>query len=199
MKKIAYLVDVQLTWSRDTLAGYGLTNLWRQFWGSVNLDHWGLTVKGRIEYYLRNLHAADGLYHHSCSVFFRSFKSVPMEFQNAPDAKSRRSGRPKDEDKHEAFKKMCAYLELNSEEKLTVTSLRLIMEGYFCNPDSEVYDNYSLKNNSKEHFKDSIHFCEGEGFDKIVTMREQTSVIMITLQEKVKNPKNALLLKLLLD
>ena len=49
-------------------------------------DDWGLTVKGRIEYYLHFLHAADGLYHHSCSENFRSSKSVPLEFQNSPDA-----------------------------------------------------------------------------------------------------------------
>ena len=59
------------------------------------------------------------------------------------------------------------------------------MKGYFCNPDSGAYDNYSLKKNLKEHFKESIQFCEGEGFDNIVTMREQTSVIMIILQAKV--------------
>ena len=63
-------------------------------------DYWGLTVKGRIEYFLRDLHAADGLYLHSCSGNFRSFKSVHIEFQNVPDAKRRKSGRPKYEDKH---------------------------------------------------------------------------------------------------
>jgi hypothetical protein len=105
---------------------------------------------------------------------------VPLEFQIAAnsDAKRRKSGRPKDEDKQEAFEKLCAYLELNSEEQLTVSSLRLIMEGYLCNPDSEPYDNYSLKKHLKEHFKESIHFCGGEGFDNIVTMREQTSNIL---------------------
>jgi len=108
-------------------------------------DDWGLTVKGRIEYYLRDLHAVDGLYHHSGNGNFRTYKSVPLEFQNATDVKRRKSGRLKDEDKYESFQKMCAYLELNSEEQLTVTSLSLIMKGYLCNPDSEPYDNYSLK------------------------------------------------------
>ena len=116
-------------------------------------DDWGLTVKGRIEYYLHDLHAANGLYHHSCSGNFRSFKSVPLEFQNSPDAKRRKSGRPKDEDKFEAFQKMCAYLERNSEEQLTVTSLSLIMKGYLCNPDLEPYDNYNLKKRLKKRFK----------------------------------------------
>ena len=52
------------------------------------------------------------------------------------------------------------------------------MKGYLCNPDSEPYDNYSLKNRLKKRFKDSIHFFEGEGLDDIVTMREQTSQIL---------------------
>ena len=73
---------------------------------------------------------------------------------------------------------MCAYLELNSEEQLTVTSLSLIMKGYLCNPDLEPYDNYNLKKRLKKRFKDSIHFSEREGLDDIVTMREQTSQIL---------------------
>ena len=103
---------------------------------------------------------------------------MPLEFQNSPDSKRRKSGRPKDEDKFEAFQKMCAYLELNSEEQLTVTSLSLIMKGYLCNPDLEPYDNYNFKKRLKKRFKDSIHFSEGEGLDDIVTMREQTSQIL---------------------
>ena len=47
-------------------------------------DNWGLTVKGRIEYYLKDLHAADGLYHHYSSGNFRSFRDVPLEFQSVP-------------------------------------------------------------------------------------------------------------------
>ena len=103
---------------------------------------------------------------------------MPLAFQNDPDAKRKKSGRLKDEDKHEAFQKMCAYLELNSEEQLTVTSLSLIMKGYLSNPNSEPYDNYSLKKHLKELLKDSIIFSEGEGLDNIVTMREQTPQIL---------------------
>ena len=141
-------------------------------------DDWGLTVKGRIEFYLHDLHAADGLYHHSCSINFRTLKSVPLEFQTVRDAKRRKSGRPIDEEKYEAFQKTCAYLELNSEEQLTVASLSRIMNGYLSNPDSEPYDNYSMKKKLKEHFKDSVHFSEAEGLGDIVTMREQTSQIL---------------------
>ena len=73
---------------------------------------------------------------------------------------------------------MCTDLELNSEEQLTVTSLSLIMKGYLSNPNSEPYDNYSLKKHLKELLKDSIIFSEGKGLDNIVTMREQTLQIL---------------------
>jgi len=70
---------------------------------------------------------------------------VPLDFQNAPDAKRRKVGRPKDEDKEEAFQKMCSFLELNTEEQLTVISLGMIMKGFLSDPDSEPYDNWNLK------------------------------------------------------
>ena len=74
---------------------------------------------------------------------------MPLEFQNARDAKRRKVGRPKDEDKEEAFQKMCSFLELNSEEQLTVISLRLIMRVFLSYPDSEPYDNWNLKKHLK--------------------------------------------------
>ena len=70
---------------------------------------------------------------------------MPLDFQNAPDAKRRKVGRPKDEDKEEAFQKMCSFLELNTEEQLTVISLGMIMKGFLSDPDSEPYDNWNLK------------------------------------------------------
>lgn len=62
---------------------------------------WGLIVKTQIEYYLRDLHSADGLYHHSYSGNCRSFQYVLIEYHNAPDIKRRKSCRPKNEDNNE--------------------------------------------------------------------------------------------------
>ena len=42
-------------------------------------DDWSFAVKGRIEYYGGDLHAADCLYHHSCSVNFRYGFNVPLQ------------------------------------------------------------------------------------------------------------------------
>ena len=98
--------------------------------------------------------------HRSCCGICWSFKSLPLVSQNAPDAKRRKSGRPKDEDKYEAFKKLCAYQELNSEEQLTVTSWCLIMKCYLCNPDSEPYDNYNLKKRHKNSLGTQLIFVK---------------------------------------
>lgn len=61
-------------------------------------DEWAFTVRGRIEYYGCDLHAADCIYHHSCSGNFRSGLCTPLQFQNVQEAKRRKSGRPKNED-----------------------------------------------------------------------------------------------------
>ena len=104
-------------------------------------DDWALYVKGRIEYYLQDLDTLDGFII-ICVVDIFGTSSFSV-------AKRRKYGRPKDEDKYEVFQKMCAYLELNSEEQLTDPYLSLIKKWYLCNPDSEPYDNYHLKKRLK--------------------------------------------------
>ena len=42
-------------------------------------DAWSSSVQGRIEYFGRDLHAADCMYHHSCDVNFRTRRDVPMQ------------------------------------------------------------------------------------------------------------------------
>ena len=96
----------------------------------------------------------------------------------SPDAKRKKIGRPRDEEKEDAFQKMCSYLELNSEDQLSVTSLRLKMKEFLSDPDSGPYHNWNLKKRLKESFKELIHFSDGEGFGDIVTMREQSSHIL---------------------
>lgn len=47
-------------------------------------DTWSVNVLGRLEY-ARDLHAADAVYHQSCSVNFRTFKTVPKPFSPKVD------------------------------------------------------------------------------------------------------------------
>ena len=98
-------------------------------------DEWAFTVKGRIEFYGCDLHAAESIYHQICSVNFCTGKPLPLQFQNVPEAKRRKSGRPKNEDQEQAFMKVCSYLENNDEEQLTVTHLydkMYVGECIFC-------------------------------------------------------------------
>ena len=69
-------------------------------------DDWSFIVKGRIEYYGGDLHAADCIYHHTCSVNFRNGYDAPLQYRVATDAKRRKSGRPKDIDQEQAFFRM---------------------------------------------------------------------------------------------
>ncbi|KAG7161135.1 hypothetical protein Hamer_G004782 [Homarus americanus] len=100
-------------------------------------DEWAFTVKGRIEYYGCDLHAADCIYHRSCSGNFRSGLSIPLHFQNVPEAKRRKSGRSKNEDQEQAFMNVSSYLENNDEEQLTISHLREKMKEFLTNTHSE--------------------------------------------------------------
>ena len=141
-------------------------------------DDWSFTVKGRIECYGGDLHAADCIYHHQCSVHFRTGRDVPVHFRSGPDSTSRKSGRPIDSDQEQAFSRMCSYLEMNDEEQMTALYLRGKMEEFLMDENSLPYTNYYLKKKMKERYGDSIYIAEGEGVNDIVTFREKTSHIL---------------------
>ena len=146
--------------------------------GDNRHDEWSLKVKGRIEYYHGDLHAADCVYHQVCSSHFRCGRDVPLQFRTDPDPKRRKSGRPKDEDQEQAFSKMCAYLAMNDEEQLTVSDLKCKMKEYLYKANSIPYGNQYLKSQLKERYGNCIYIAEGEGLGDIVTMREKTSEIL---------------------
>ncbi|CAC5372575.1 unnamed protein product [Mytilus coruscus] len=57
-------------------------------------DEWAPEVRGRLEC-ISDLHAADALYHQTCSVNFRTSKKVPEAFSPDPKAKENNyHGRP---------------------------------------------------------------------------------------------------------
>ena len=43
-------------------------------------DNWAFTVHGRIEYYEKDLHAADYVYHRSCDTNFRKKRDIPLQY-----------------------------------------------------------------------------------------------------------------------
>ena len=68
-----------------------------------------MDVLGRIEYFGGDLHAADCVYHHSCSINFRTLRDIPNQFRARESVKRRKTGRPKNFDQDEAFDERCVY------------------------------------------------------------------------------------------
>ena len=141
-------------------------------------DDWSHTVKGRIEYFMGDLFAADCLYHHSCSGNFRSGRDTPIQFQNSPEIKRKKPGRPRDQDQEQAFSKMCSYLETSDEEQLTTSDLRNKMKEFLTCKDKVPYGNQYLKTKLEERYGHSIYIAGGEGLHDIVIMKEKTSEIL---------------------
>ena len=64
-------------------------------------DDWSFTVKGSIEYFAKDLHAAEcmpSIYHKQCSVNFRSGRDIPEQFRTEPVTTCKKPGRPENED-----------------------------------------------------------------------------------------------------
>lgn len=146
-------------------------------------DDWSFIVKGRIEYFSGELHAADCVYHRSCCTNFRTGRSKPLQYDATTQSgesrsKRRKSGRPKDQELDQAFEQMCRYLEQNDEEQLTLSDLRAKMKEVLANPDTDPYSSYYLKGQLQNRYGDSIYIAEGKGLQDIVTMKEKTSQIL---------------------
>ena len=63
-------------------------------------------IWGRIEYFLCDLHAADCVYHQTCSVNFRTNKRLPTAFNMLQDDDtSGKVGRPVNNEQYVAFLK----------------------------------------------------------------------------------------------
>ena len=62
---------------------------------------------------------------HSCSGYSWSGLDVSLQFCGDPEAKRKKSGRPKNQDQEQAFPKMCTYLEINDEELINHQTLQV--------------------------------------------------------------------------
>ena len=91
-------------------------------------DSWSDTVKARI-LHVHDLHAADAVYHQTCSVNFRTGKQMPMvQLASTGDSKRPKLGRPQVDERTEAFLEVARYLEENDDEQITIDDLIDLME-----------------------------------------------------------------------
>ena len=85
-------------------------------------DSWSDIVKARI-LHVHDLHAADAVYHQTCSVNFRTKKKMPMSQFITEDAKRPKLGRPQNDMRAEEFLEIARYLEDNDDEQITINDL----------------------------------------------------------------------------
>ena len=96
-------------------------------------------------------------------------------------------GRPKDEEKLEAFVKVTKFLEENDDEQITVIDLVEKMEEYLSDADSEAYGQQHMKTKLLEYFGDKIIITDSNGKPKVVTFRTTAATILQEFHVKQKN------------
>jgi len=120
-------------------------------------------------------------------VNFRSGRDIPEQFRTEPVTTCKKPGRPQNEDQQQAFLRVCAYLEENDEEQLTISDFAHRMSGYLQDESSVSYGNYYLKEKLKKAYGDSIYIAEQGGVPDVVTMRgKNITDTSCTLQKRKK-------------
>ena len=142
-------------------------------------DEWSNVVLGRLEY-AQDLHAADSVYHQTCSVNFRTGKGIPKQFSSdyEKDAKKAKQGRPVDAVKNSAFAKVVQYLEANDEEQTTVSDLVQIMSEALDGTNEEPYSTVYMKTKLQEHFRDKIVITSIYGKSNVLTFRQTAASVI---------------------
>ena len=143
-------------------------------------DDWSQTVLGCLEY-LRDLHAADAVYHQTCSINFRTGKNIPKQCSSDLDNDAKRcktQGRPVDTVKSSAFMEVVQYLLENEEEQLTVADLTEKMEEYLEGTEEDAYSVVYMKRRLQEHFGDRIVITSTKKRPNVVTFKHTVASIV---------------------
>lgn len=83
-------------------------------------DEWSVEVRGRTEF-VNDIYAADALYHQTCSVNFRTGKTIPQLFSPDSAKKGQKRGRPVSHS--ESFQEIVEYLKKHEDEQVAVSHL----------------------------------------------------------------------------
>lgn len=149
-------------------------------------DEWSISVLGRIEYLLSDLHAADCVYHKTCSGNFRTSRQIPQEYC-CVTAESKKCGRPQNEEQKLAFLKTCTFFENNDEEQITISDLLLVMEDELQDSEESAYDRTYMKTKLYEKYGNDIIILNQEGKHDVVTLTKQAENILREYYEKPKD------------
>ena len=141
-------------------------------------DTWAEVVKARV-LHVHDLPAADAVYHQSCNVNFRTGRQIPKDYVTEETAnKKRKTGRPQNKVKQNAFTAVVKYLQENDEEQITFDDLCLKMEEYLEHCENWAYGHTHMKEKLKEHFGDRIVVTNVNGRPNVVTFKTTADAIL---------------------
>ena len=151
-------------------------------------DQWAQRVKARLEC-VHDLHAADAVYHQTCSINFRTGKQIPQKYvpSDGNTTKRMKFGRPQDKDQHSAFLKVLEFLKENDEEQITIGDLIHKMTEYLSDTDHEAYGFTYMKQQIKKRFGDKVVITEINGKPNVVTFRSTAAAILQEFHSHSKN------------
>ncbi|KAL8563078.1 hypothetical protein ACOMHN_065220 [Nucella lapillus] len=132
-------------------------------------DKWAEAVLARIKS-VNDLPAADALYHKQCSVNFRTTRGIPQAYQPSSKTAKAAKGRPADERRTEALKKVVEYFKEFDDEQITLTDLCTKMKDYL-DLDTQAYTEKHMRQKLESHFEDEIMITCIKGKRNVVTFR----------------------------
>ena len=113
---------------------------------------------------------------------FRTGREIPVCFssdeQVTCSAKKSKRGRPLEEERGWAFKKVIEYFEENDEEQLTIMHLTNKMAEILEHSNCEPYTSWYLKKKIIERFGDDVVIAEIDGRPDVITMRPTVAKIL---------------------
>lgn len=156
-------------------------------------DDWSMKVRMRIMS-IHDLPAADAIYHQVCSVNFRTGKSVPQTFSEETLCKKQKftgrprkskisSGRPMDNEQHDAFLKVAEFVRENDDEQTTIDDLVNKMAQHLQDSNKAPYSEKYMRSKLTEFFGDSIIITTINNKKNVVTLRHTVESILINFHE----------------
>jgi hypothetical protein len=137
-------------------------------------DSWGNEVKGRIQS-VNDLHAADAVYHQSCSINFQTMKQIPVLSSFEEPCRKRHSlGRPMKDVCKIAFEETMKYFEGNDDEQMTVDELVRKMSEHCDDP----YSAKHVRQKLNERYGQNIIVTSINGKRDVVTFRYTARYIL---------------------
>ena len=143
--------------------------------------------------HVHDLHAADTVYHQTCSVNFHTKKQMPMaQLTITDDIRRPKLGWPLDNERTVAFLEVARYLEENDDEQITINDLTDLMKQKLAAIIHEAYSDTHMKVRLQEHFGERILQTEIIGKPNVVTFRTTAWVVLQEYYNKQQQQERTL-------